>query len=424
MDEGSTVALFGTGTDPEEAANLLTLEWDLDGDGIFAETGVDASMGDELGISPTFDAFSLDGPTTRTVSLRVTDSQGASSTDQATVNVLNVAPSVSSTGDTIEEGQVAIISGTISDPAFADSLTAVIEWGDGTSDTFNYAAGTTAFSEAHTYSDDDPTVTPADDYSVTVTVIDDDGESGEAVTTVRVLNVPPMVDAGPNATLALGVSFVLSAASFSDVGVLDTHTATIDWGDGGVEAGVVTEVSGSGAVAGSHTYGSEGTFTVTVTVTDDDGGLGSDTLLVTVATFTTDARFMTGGGNVSIGQGKDAHRYTWGFVLRCDGSGGNFQFNDHSNGGAFHLESITSVECNDDLSVDPGNPKAGFDTLVMEGQGRWNGTSGATVHVTLVDAGEPGKTDTIEIEIHDADGVLVDVIPASLTGGNHQAHAG
>jgi hypothetical protein len=54
--------------------------------------------------------------------------------------------------------------------------------------------------------------------------------------------------------------------------------STIDWGDGTVQAGVLSDTPGSpgvrttGTVAGSHVYGDNGTFWVEVSVTDDDGG--------------------------------------------------------------------------------------------------------------------------------------------------------
>jgi len=101
--------------------------------------------------------------------------------------------------------------------------------------------------------------------------------------TVTVQNAPPVVDAGPDQTITEGDTFSLAPATFTDVGTLDTHTATIDWGDGSaIENGAVTETNGSGSVAGSHPYPTAGTYTVTVEVTDNDGGVGSDSLVVTV----------------------------------------------------------------------------------------------------------------------------------------------
>ena len=41
---------------------------------------------------------------------------------------------------------------------------------------------------------------------------------------------------------------------FHRAGTPDTHTATIDWGDGTVEPGTVAESGGAGTVAGSHVY--------------------------------------------------------------------------------------------------------------------------------------------------------------------------
>jgi hypothetical protein len=69
----------------------------------------------------------------------------------------------------------------------------------------------------------------------------------------------------------MGKDAVAIAATFSDVGALDKHAASIDWGDGVTTPGAVTESAGSGAVVGSHVYATGGDFTITVTLTDGGG---------------------------------------------------------------------------------------------------------------------------------------------------------
>ena len=90
--------------------------------------------------------------------------------------------------------------------------------------------------------------------------------------TVTVHNVPPTVtavgdeiDEGETATVS---------ATFIDPGTLDTHTASIDWGDGTSPEAVTTEQLAAGV---DHVYGDNGAFDVTVTVTDDDLGAGEST---------------------------------------------------------------------------------------------------------------------------------------------------
>jgi len=56
-------------------------------------------------------------------------------------------------------------------------------------------------------------------------------------------------------------------------------TTSIDWGDGSAttDDGATGPDNGPFIVSGDHTYTSSGDFTITVTVTDPDGNLASNT---------------------------------------------------------------------------------------------------------------------------------------------------
>ena len=77
--EGGSVTVSATGSD--SGGDPLTYEWDLDNDGTFETPGQSA----------TFSAASLDGPSSHTVTVRVSDADSAT-TNAATVTVTNVAP--------------------------------------------------------------------------------------------------------------------------------------------------------------------------------------------------------------------------------------------------------------------------------------------------------------------------------------------
>lgn len=97
------------------------------------------------------------------------------------------------------------------------------------------------------------------------------GHEGAAQAAVRVHNVPPSVEAGSNLATNVGKDTSFSG-SFIDPGHLDTHTFHWDFGDDGIETGTLKP---------KHTYTKGGTYTVRLTVADDDSGTNSDTLVVT-----------------------------------------------------------------------------------------------------------------------------------------------
>ena len=79
VQEGWTLALGAAGFDPE--GGPLAFAWDLDGDGAFETPGQNPNLQVE------------DGPSIRTVKVKVTDDGGATAVAVANVTVDNVAPS-------------------------------------------------------------------------------------------------------------------------------------------------------------------------------------------------------------------------------------------------------------------------------------------------------------------------------------------
>jgi predicted phage tail protein len=147
-----------------------------------------------------------------------------------------------------------------------------VDWGDGSaSEVFNYAAGTTSFSETHQYLDDNPTATPLDSYMINVTLSDGAAnDTDSAVVTVN--NLPPTLSnlAVSPLTLQVGDSTSLSG-DVNDAGTLDSHTVTISWGDGSANT-TLNLAAGETALSATHQYTATGSFDISVTATDDDTG--------------------------------------------------------------------------------------------------------------------------------------------------------
>jgi len=121
------------------------------------------------------------------------------------------------------------------------------------------------------------------------------------------LNAPPVAQAGDDlsAQTSRETNFT---GSFSDTGADQTHSVNWDFGDGR---------QAPDTLAPSHTYAEAGSYTVTLTVTDSEGGVGTDSLVVTVVA--PPAPSAPAGVAASDGTFADRVRVTWGSVPGATG---------------------------------------------------------------------------------------------------------
>jgi autotransporter-associated beta strand protein len=177
------------------------------------------------------------------------------------------------------EGSFVNLHGGFIEPDAGDTLHLVVNWGDGAITTNDFPGTTTLFSIAHLYTDDNPSGTSQDTYALNAYVYDSTGASSPAVNLSTIIsNVPPVVSLGPDVGLPAGRP--LSAnGRFSDPGA-DSWTATVNYGDGTGSIGL--PLNSDKTFALNHTFPSNGLYSVTVIVRDDDLGVGSATLKAAV----------------------------------------------------------------------------------------------------------------------------------------------
>ncbi|MEQ1830003.1 MAG: PKD domain-containing protein [Pirellula sp.] len=220
-----------------------------------------------------------------TITVTIVDQDNDSGSDDIGITVNNVDPAIDPimlSQSAIDESQSVTVSGSFTDPALGqltETFTGTTVWSDGvvTLLTINGTLGT--FSTSRLFLDDHPaTGTAFDLFTVDITINDDDlGSDVRTSPVLRVNNVAPVI-----------TSFVSDATfenkgnegepvnvtgAFTDIGTLDTHTVSVDWGDGSApEMVTLVQGAGFGSVSGSHIYAAGGVYTVTLTVTDDDTG--------------------------------------------------------------------------------------------------------------------------------------------------------
>jgi PKD repeat protein len=232
-------------SDPDGA--LVAYAWDF-GDG-----------GSSIEEDPT---HVFTDPGTYTVTLTVIDDRGGADTTTLTVTVTTVdgnVPPVAMASATPESGEapvdVAFSSAGSSD---ADGAIVAYAWdfGDG--------GASTEADPLHTFA-------AAGAYTVTLTVTDDDGATGAATVTVTVTS--PIPNAPPTAVIAITPTGVTGEEVFYDsTGSSDSDGTIVayawDLGDGRTSTDPNPD----------WVYDVQDTYTVTLTVTDDDGATDTATM--------------------------------------------------------------------------------------------------------------------------------------------------
>jgi hypothetical protein len=259
---------------------------------------------------------------------------------------------------------VAMITSTLPNVQAAD-FTAEIEWGDGHTDTGVITAngnGTFSVRGAYQFPDDSW-------YFLRVRVTDRDGNTAEILSNINCQNVAPQnVNAGLNQTVAEGTPVSLSG-SFTDPGILDTHTR--QWY---VMSSTGQAVPGGTGANFSFTPDDNGTYTVYFSVSDNNGGYATDTAVITVTNVAPTA---TISGASEINEG-----LSYSLALEEGGDPGDdhVQYWTINWGDGTPMEMVSAIDYASHVYQQPGNYSISATAYDEDGAYPATNTQAVTVH--------------------------------------------
>lgn len=237
------------------------------------------------GVNGTVASIAIDGNSNVLIGGFFSTVAGVSKPTMARLfDVPNSVPKLSNLSLTpsVDEGGSVTLTGDVSDADAGASLTVTINWGDGSSTSIPGLVNGSSINTSHQYADDNPSGTSSDVYSVSVSVSDGQGGSDSQTLSTTVNNRPPSlsnVSASPS-TINAGGSITLSG-TIGDPGALDPLTVVISWGDGTTNT-TLNRAAGSTSFSTTHQYSAAGSYTIGVTVSDDDLGSVTDNAAASV----------------------------------------------------------------------------------------------------------------------------------------------
>jgi hypothetical protein len=311
LNEGSSTTLHATFNDPGDDTHDVSVSW---GDGSTSSLSLAAGVNQFTTSAHTY----ADNNGTNAgfpVSVTVTDDDLATATATTTINVANVAPNsisvvqlcpptapattpVACTTAATPEQQVQNFRFSFTDPGTVDTTTAVIDWGDGTAQQTVNLGVLRSFTVPHIWTEADTDAHQDGHFPISVTLTDKDNGTGTGSLTEVVTNVAPsslteclLGTVNPSSASCPGAATINEGdtvslfGGFQDVSALDDHTVTIDWGLGWpttTRYDSLPLATGVFTYSDSRAFGDEGTYTITVTVADDDGASVTTTVRLTV----------------------------------------------------------------------------------------------------------------------------------------------
>jgi hypothetical protein len=321
-------------------------------------------------------AFGFEGISERTERNRIMD------------NVLEWLLSNQTTGDNLPPvpnagndvvtmvGEVTILRGTATDP---DGLISLYEWdvdGDGTYDWWNETTGVAQW-----------TYDTRGNFTAKLRVTDNIGDFATATVAVEVQprppNMLPVADAGEDVTVEQGdpVEFVM--AGYDPDGIVVLYEWDYD-GDGTFDEASATSLTTH------HVYVDPGTYTATLRVTDDEGGLGTDDRTITVnvkvqnqpptADAGPDLKVQVGDPVTLVGTGSDPDGWIATFKWDFDGNN-EYDWTSTATGTVEHTYQQEGVYVARFLVIDNNNTAA-TDTAVI---------NVTPVHVNLKPSADAGS---------------------------------
>ncbi|MFO1065059.1 MAG: hypothetical protein U0892_14435 [Pirellulales bacterium] len=233
VQENGTISLGGSFIDVDAGdSHTITIDW---GDGSPATTLTLApGVTNFSGLTHQYKDDGVSGTPSDTAVIRVTVSDGHTTdlSGSSNITVVNSAPtdfSYTLVNNTINENDVAVVTGSFQDVGSLDTHSVQVDWGYGVIETVALPGGARTFTLNHRYQDDATSGTAADKYRIRLNLVDDDGgiatEAGSKIYGLKSNNAGAIRRTQPPVHL---YSFNTDGTNFVDIGLVQIGTTAID----------------------------------------------------------------------------------------------------------------------------------------------------------------------------------------------------